>query len=111
LLPYNDPRVNAAMAILDRGHGKPHEAAEVTQTVAMNVRTTRTLDVSHMTDEAELDALERALDATVAPLEVPASTGDGWKPSSSPKPCDARVRRCREAAHILKHRRPPRRPY
>jgi hypothetical protein len=62
-------RVSAATAILDRGHGKPHQAAEVTQTVAMDVRTTRTLDVSHITDMAELAALERALNSTIARLE------------------------------------------
>jgi hypothetical protein len=60
---------SAATAILDRGHGKPHQAAEVTQTVAMDVRTTRTLDVSHITDMAELAALERALNSTIARLE------------------------------------------
>jgi hypothetical protein len=66
----NDPeappaaRVSAATAILDRGWGKPHQAAEVTQNVAMDVRMTNQLDVSRLTDE-QLEALEAAFVATL----------------------------------------------
>ena len=36
----------------------------------LRVRTTRTLDVSHITDMAELEALERALQKTIAGLDA-----------------------------------------
>jgi hypothetical protein len=36
----------------------------------MDVRTTRTLDVSHITDMVELEALERALQKTIARMDA-----------------------------------------
>jgi hypothetical protein len=65
-------RVSAATAIVDRGHCKPHQVTALTQTVAMDVQTTNVLNVSHITDMAELEALERALNATIA-RQVPTS--------------------------------------
>ena len=63
-------RVAAANAILDRGWGKPTQALEHAGAVA--VEKTNRLDISGLGDD-ELDALEKALRATVRSMTAAAA--------------------------------------
>lgn len=62
-------RVAAANAILDRGWGKVSQAVEYEGTVS--VEETKRLDISGLSDD-ELDALEKALRATVLSMTAAA---------------------------------------
>jgi hypothetical protein len=68
----NDPksppaaRVSAATALLARGHGRPHQSADLTQDVAMDVKTSRTLVIPPDATIADLEVMKRFLEATVA---------------------------------------------
>ena len=62
-------RVAAANAILDRGWGRPTQALE--HAGAVTVEKTNRLDISGLQDD-ELDALERALRATVRSMTTAA---------------------------------------
>ena len=57
-------RISAAVAVLDRAWGRPSQAVEHAGAVAVEQTTTSQLDISSLSDD-ELDALERALRATV----------------------------------------------
>ena len=57
-------RISAAIAVLDRAWGRPSQAVEHAGAVAVEQTTTSQLDISSLSDD-ELDALERALRATV----------------------------------------------
>lgn len=57
-------RISAAIAVLDRAWGRPLQAVEHAGAVAVEQTTTSQLDISSLSDD-ELDALERALRATV----------------------------------------------